>query len=194
MDFSQIKTGRPDTITLITDEVIKSITKVRLFEGREQANQANERLYEINKQLLRTAKNKNRSFEVGGLWNLMDDSVYWVRGKKNGIAFESNNIAYNLIRNGPCRSLVAIHNHPRNGMFSTTDIRTFAYRDSIYAMLAICNDGTIYTMYKLENFNRESFLYYYNSLDTGGTYSRIKTMAKNAGKLNIVYRCSVRRK
>lgn len=47
MDFGQIKTGRPDTITLITDEVIENITKVRLFEGREQAN-LSEKWYVFN--------------------------------------------------------------------------------------------------------------------------------------------------
>lgn len=46
MEFRQIKTGLG--ITLITNETINSIAKVRVFEGKD-AKELNEYLYELNK-------------------------------------------------------------------------------------------------------------------------------------------------
>ena len=87
-----------------------------------------------------------------------------------------------------------MHNHPKNGLFSEVDLRTFITSSSLYGMTAVCNDGTIYMMYKTENFNKEKVQDMYNRNVNLGQYSGIKAVAKNARKLGLVYRCSIKRR
>ena len=63
---------------------------------------------------------------------------------------------YNLL------TVVVMHNHPRNGLFSGADIRSFIDFNSIYLMTAVCNDGTIYMLRKEKNFNPLLMQKYYN--------------------------------
>lgn len=86
---------------------------------------------------------------MGYFWNLCDiDAVYKIKGSQNGIILADNPEVYRFIRNVPVCSVVVIHNHPRNGLFSAADLMSFSDFNSIYAMTAICNDGTIYMMKK----------------------------------------------
>lgn len=146
MDFKQIKTGKGN-YTRITDEVIDSIPCIKAF----QEDWMNKALHEKHKKLLIYAKNKNYSKEVGLFWNLKDPSgrSLSIKGEIDG--FNINTVAeistlvknpYNLL------SVVVMHNHPRNGLFSSADIRSFIDFDSIVLMTAVCNDGTIYMLRK----------------------------------------------
>ena len=92
-------------------------------------------------------------------------------------------------------SIVIMHNHPRNGMFSGADLKSFADYASIYAMTAVCNDGTIYMIHKTSAFNPIALMLYYSEgIEKGDEYSGIKNVAKNARKIGIIYRCSVKRR
>jgi hypothetical protein len=91
-------------------------------------------------------------------------------------------------------SLVFMHNHPRNGMFSTSDLSTFISRPSLYGMTAVCNDGTIHTMFKTDEFNLIKFREIYNANIGIGSYSGIKSVTRVAKKVGLVYRCSVKRR
>jgi len=87
-----------------------------------------------------------------------------------------------------------MHNYPRNGLFSTADLASFADFNSIYAMAAICNDGTIYMMKKTLDFNPVLLFRYYNDGLGKGIYSGMKNVARNAGRIGVEYKCSVKRR
>ena len=138
---------------------------------------------------------KNNSNEVGFFWNLNDlDEVFVVNGTQKSISL-SDAMLRNWIKIAPKNSIVVMHNHPRNGMFSGTDLKSFADYVSIYAMTAICNDGTIYSIHKTETFDPIALMVYYNiGIQKGGEYSGIKHVAKNASKIGIKYKCSIKRR
>ena len=187
MEFRQIKTGLG--ITLITNETINSIAKVRAFEG-EDSSHKNLVLFNINTELLKKAK-RNNSYEVAYLWNLLDNSIYWEKGNIRGVSFKNNIIASNLLNDGVSRSLVAVHNHPRNGLFSSLDVTTFINSESIYIMIAVCNDGTIHMMKKLGTFSKYALTYYYHQGDETKVYGKIKNVIKHQRQVGIQYRCSI---
>ena len=153
LDFEQIKTGK-DNITEIDDDVIERIAKIRAFQDSEM----NELLYQHHKKLLHYSKNKNESNEVGFFWDLnhYDDEPLKIKGKRNGFSMNDNPDVKGLVDSRHIMSVVVMHNHPRNGLFSSKDINTFADYDSIFMMTAVCNDGTIYMMRKEENFSPQA--------------------------------------
>lgn len=151
MDFQQQKTGR-DNYTVINDDIIGKIAQVQAFEDAMMNNM----LYMHHKELLQYAKNKNRHKEVGFFWNLdnIEEDCLKVKGKINGFNIHDVPEISSLVKNPyNIRNVVIMHNHPRNGMFSGADIRSFTDFNSIYLMTAVCNDGTIYMLRKEENFN-----------------------------------------
>lgn len=185
MEFRQIKTGLG--ITLITNETINSIAKVRVFEGKD-AKELNEYLYELNKKVLSLAKNKNRSWEVGALWNTVTNKVYWFRGNDTGISVKSNKNGEIELYNGSGKTLIWTHNHPRNRGFSSADMNSFIFRESILAMIAVCNDGRIHTLFKMTNFNEDKCTYYYNMAKPG---EKFRNVVKHQNEIGVWYRCSV---
>ena len=62
-------------------------------------------------------------------------------------------------------------------------------------MTAICNEGTIYMIHKTAEFDPIALMMYYNlGIQNGGEYSGIKNVAKNASKIGIRYKCSIKRR
>jgi hypothetical protein len=189
--LSQIKTGKKENITIITDEIIESITKTKLFND----NEMDTRLWNLHKDLLRESKNRNKCKEVGVIWNLRKlEQIVCVHGIDNGVDFRKNDEANDLLNSPYKNSIVVLHNHPRNGLFSDRDIASFIKYDSIYAMTVVCNDGTIYTMSKTSEFNGNAILEYYNQNISFKKYGAIKSIAHNAKKLGVTYKCSVKRR
>ena len=159
-DFEQLKTGIGN-ISVITEETISRIPKVKAFSDEDM----NDKLFEHHANLLRKAMNKNESNEVGLFWNLNDVEAECLEiyGKINGFNMRDNEDVYKLV-NDPASflSVIVMHNHPRNGLFSSVDLKTFADFDSIYMLTAVCNDGTIYMIRKEMNFNPFLLEKYYN--------------------------------
>lgn len=189
--LQQIKRGHEDTITVITPDIIERIPKVKLFHNREM----DLKLYEHHKVLLSTSMKKNNSNEVGFFWNLNNlDEVFVIKGTQKSISL-SDEVLRNWIKTAPKYSIVVMHNHPRNGLFSGADLKSFVDYVSIYAMTAVCNDGTIYTINKTSEFDPIALMMYYNiGIQKGGEYSGIKNVAKNASKIGIGYKCSIKRR
>lgn len=190
-ELQQIKRGLKDTITPITDETIRRIPKVRLFNNKEM----DFKLYNLHQELLNVSMKKNNCNEVGFFWNLNDiDEVFIIKGSQKSISL-SDDLLRNWIKTAPKYSIVVMHNHPRNGLFSGADLKSFVDYVSIYAMTAVCNDGTIYTIKKTSEFDPIALMMYYNSgIEMGGEYSGIKNVARNASKIGIEYKCSIKRR
>lgn len=159
MEFQQIKTGK--NITLISDDTIEKIAQVKVFPD----NEANILLYKHHKNLLRIAQKKNNSKEVGLFWNMndYDSEPLRIYGGVNGFSISNSDSVRRLLNDYRNHvSIVVMHNHPRNGLFSGKDIRSFIDFNSICVMTAVCNDGTIYLLKKEENFNPLLMGDYYN--------------------------------
>jgi len=159
-DFNQMKTGK-DNITPINEDTINRITKIKAFEN----DVMNELLYQNHKKLLMRAMNKNKSHEVGLFWDLSnyEEECLEILGKVNGFSMKDNPKVYDLVANSRnLLSVVVMHNHPRNGLFSSQDIDTFATFDTIFLLTAVCNDGNIYMIRKEQNFNPLLLMQYYN--------------------------------
>ena len=160
-DFEQIKTGKG--IAFIDNSIIDNIACVKAFPD----DKVNKMLYEHHKNLLRYAKNKNQHKEIGLFWDLnnIEKQPLMIIGDVNGFSMHQNPAVLSLVsrRNYYNNlSVVVMHNHPRNGMFSDADIQSFTDYDTIVLMTAVCNDGTIYMMKKEENFNPLLMEKYYN--------------------------------
>lgn len=82
-------------------------------------------------------------------------------------------------------SIVIMHNHPRNGLFSSADIQSFIDFDSVYLMTAVCNDGTIYMVRKEKNFNPLLMQKYYNEGKNRSKYEALQEKLKKAKKLGL---------
>lgn len=184
-DFKQRKTSR--SVTLITNNIIDNIPKTRMFDSDTDKNN---RLYELHKYLLRYSMRKNKSCEVGILWNIISDKFIVIKGTENGISLRSNNQANGWLEYSYKNSLVFLHNHPRNSIFSFVDLQSFCDYETIVAMTAVCNDGRIHMMRKETNFNPGIInLVYSDALNH--SKSGINEIIRNASRLGLLYRCSV---
>lgn len=160
MDFQQIKTGK-NNYTIITDDIINNIACIQAFKDHKM----NSKLQKHHKDLLRYAKNKNNSKEIGLFWDLnnVDKEPLKIKGQINGFSINDKPEVSSLVKNTHnILTVVMMHNHPRNGLFSGADIRSFIDFNSIYLMTAVCNDGTIYMLRKEINFNPLLMEKYYN--------------------------------
>lgn len=177
-------------VTPITDELINRLPKTKLFDSNVFLN--NE-LYKLHQKLLAYSKNKNNCCEVGILWNYTINKYVIVKGTENGINLHENYSANLLLRDSYYNSLIFIHNHPKNSIFSFRDLHSFCNEDCIVAMTAVCNDGRIHILRKEEGFNSNAVEIAYNNAFEKGR-SGIREVLNNASKLRLMYRCSVPRK
>lgn len=160
MELEQIKTGKCN-YTYISEDTINRIACIKAFNDENM----NKLLYSHHKELLRYAMNKNNHKEVGMFWDLknIEKQCLMIKGTINGINIHDNMDINRLVKNPyNLLSVIVMHNHPRNGLFSSADIRSFIDFDSIYLMTAVCNDGTIYMLRKEIDFNPFLMEAYYN--------------------------------
>ena len=187
VEFNQRRVSR--NVTLIDEGTIEKIAKTRVFDKDE----LNNKLYQFHKKLLFTAKNKNKSNEVGILWNILTDEYVIVMGTENGINICSSQRMASMLNTGYSNSLVFMHNHPRNSGFSYIDLNSFCEYNAIVVMTAVCNDGRIHAMRKEIGFNPDIVSLEYNKY-VQKNMSGMSNIIKNAPKLRLFYKCSVARK
>lgn len=182
MEFQQIKTGKD--ITKIDENIIEKIAQIKAFKNPE----INKLLWEHHKALLRRAQKKNSSKEVGFFWDLdnLEKAPLEIIGSINGFNISSNESVNRLVKDSyNLLNVVVMHNHPRNGLFSSADIRSFIDFNSIFIMTAVCNDGTIYMLRKEENFNPFLMEDYYNEGVKQSEMATKSDLIRKATKLHI---------
>lgn len=143
------------TKLLITHESISRIftPKLDLFDEDEC-----KRIEALHKELLETAMRDNNSNEVGFLVNLVDWSYLKTLGGEQGITIRSNPDAKELLITAPTHSLIFLHNHPRNSIFSERDLNSFLTADAILMVTVVCNNGRTYYLEKSANYNMDEAL------------------------------------
>lgn len=181
MNLEQIKTG-DNNITIISDAVIESIPKIKVTKSQE----INDLIYNCHKELLRIAKNKNKSWEVAMFIDLLNpNNKYIIKGTINGVDMHVSEEVMHLINYNPVASVIVLHNHPRNGLFSEQDLNTFCDYNSIYLITAVCNDGNIHMLRKEKNFNPFALERYYNEGAMVSEKRALEEIYRKAKKLKL---------
>ena len=149
------------TKCLITEEYISRVStpSLEMFDAEECS-----RISELHKRLLKIAMKENDSNEVGFLVSLVDWTYLPTLGGEKGITIRHNSEAKELLITAPVRSLIFMHNHPRNSVFSERDLNSFLTADTILMVTVVCNNGRTYYLAKSNEFNKERALRYYDEL------------------------------
>ncbi len=171
---------------IIVDETIEKVRQVTLdvFDKDEQLL-----IQDFQKRLLKYAKEKNESNEVGILVNLKDWSTIIIKGGENNISMKNSSDAKLKMEYAPKNSLLFLHNHPRNTCFSEIDLSSFMTADPIYMISVIGNNGRQYYLIKNEEFDKGKALQYYDELFENFEGSSVKEFLRTCRKvgLNFVY-------
>lgn len=170
----------------ITDKVIQSISRIKIptFDAEE-----NRKIQEVHKEVLRVAQRKNKSGEVGCLISMETWICRFIIGTENMVSITQDENSYHMVKGLPRNSLIFIHNHPRNTLFSEMDIRSFLKADNIWLMTVVCNNGRIHLLMKHPDFNSFSAEIGYNELlEHMSVVSAVKRFLRICSKYGLYYR------
>ncbi len=115
----------------------------------------NQKFKELNKELLRKAKNENDHNEVAFLFNPNTLSFEYEFGDVNSVNILNNHLARDMIRNAEESNLFLLHNHPSTKTFSYSDIGVLLTNDKISGITAVSNAGVVNTLYKTPKYDAE---------------------------------------
>lgn len=148
------------------------------------------RLQSFHKRLLKIAKEKNNSNEVGILIDIKDWSYLVIKGDKGSIKMDSNPEFYSFLAKAQWRSLIFLHNHPNNTCFSEQDIETFLDDERFYLVTAITNSGNIHIMMKDGFCNVAKIKEIYNThyMKNGNKKSSVLYILQRCGKYGLFYK------
>lgn len=134
----------------VTDVSIEKIAKVNISDFSETQNDL---LQAKHKKLLRLSKEENNSNEVLLIDDLNFKSEVSVRGGEFAVTPADNPFAVSVIEKAERKSLIYMHNHPSTNTFSVGDIDTFICESSIKTMSVVTNQGEVYVLNKLKNYD-----------------------------------------
>ncbi len=115
----------------------------------------NQKFKELNKELLRKAKDENDSNEVAFLFSPNTLSFEYEFGDVNSVNILNNPLARDMLRTSDDKSLFLLHNHPSTKTFSYSDIGVLLKHYKIGGMTAVSNAGVVNTVYKTSKYNAE---------------------------------------
>ena len=113
---------------------------------------------ELNKEVLRIAKNENDSDEVAILFDPHTLSYEYELGTTTSVNVFNNPLARDLIRNANENNLFLLHNHPSTKIFSYSDIGVLLMNDKLGGMTAVANNGVVSTVYKTSKYSARQAL------------------------------------
>lgn len=152
----------------VTDVSIEKVAKVNISDFSETQNDL---LLAKHKKLLRLSKDENNSNEVLLIGDLNFNSEVMVRGREFVVSPADNPFAVSVIEKADRKSLIYMHNHPSTNTFSVADIDTFICESSIKTMSVVTNQGEVYVLNKLKNYDynkiRNLLRNLYNSFPKG---------------------------
>lgn len=170
----------------ITDSSIDSVRCIKIPTFREEENL---QMQQLHKKLLYISRQKNNSDEVGCLVSLVDWSFRFVIGTENAVSLARDTIACHMVKTYPRGSLVFLHNHPRNTVFSETDLRSFLKADSILLMSVVCNDGKVHLLMKRAGFQPlEAEIGYNQLVNETSEVSAVRRYLRICGKYGLYYK------
>lgn len=180
--FEQLQ--KRTTKMYITEEVIHNLKCIALKEFDEEESG---KIQTLHKQLLLTAMKKNDSNEVGFLVNLINWEYIVIYGTENGISLKTVPQAKELVCTAPRNSLIFLHNHPKNTIFSEADLESFLTADSILMVSVVCNNGSQYFLGKTESFDKYNALLQYEKVYALIGKGSLKEYLRTCKKVGLFY-------
>lgn len=121
---------------------IKSIERVKALPSSVLDESGQKKLQQACKDLLRKAMNHKDLPEIAQCFNVSMDwkSEYFTQNSKGQVNIPDYKFPY-----------IAIHNHPSGLTFSPKDIYRFAERDNMKILVAVGNNGAVYSLEKSGN-------------------------------------------
>ena len=187
-DFQQKERNKPKKITKVAIEKVRKI----LFAGFSE--EQNIYLQEQHRRLLSISREYNFSQEVGILIDIISWEDWIIFGKENKIEMKDNPDAYKKLKGNRKNTLLFMHNHPSTSTFSGEDFKTFCNNDAIYIITIVGNDGSVQTLTKSSDFDKNNALLYYHYLamekysnkKNNGTLA-MKELLKNCRDIGLIY-------
>ena len=157
-----------DHKVFVTREAIHRVDYVELSDFTEEQALA---MQNKHRQVLEIAMNENNSNEVLLIEDLDFKSEVKILGSEFVVSPGKNPFAVSVIAHAERQSLVYLHNHPSTNTFSVGDIDTFVCERAIKVMSVVTNQGEVYILNKLANYNfsrvRELLTSVYTSFPKG---------------------------
>lgn len=157
-----------DHKVFVTREAIHRVDYVGLSDFTEEQALA---MQSKHRQVLEIAMNENNSNEVLLIEDLDFKSEVKILGSEFVVSPGKNPFAVSVIAHAERQSLVYLHNHPSTNTFSVGDIDTFVCERAIKVMSVVTNQGEVYILNKLANYNfsrvRELLTSVYTSFPKG---------------------------
>lgn len=164
-----------------------SIENVRVIELDEFDQEEAVEIQKLHKSLLEFAMSRNESNEVGFLVNLIDWTHISIKGSVNGVSMSTVPEARELLFSAPKNSLLFLHNHPNNSVFSEKDLESFLTADSILMVTVICNNGRQYFLTKTVDYQREKALLYYDDIYEKMEKGSVKEFLRTCSKAGLTF-------
>lgn len=140
-----IKENSKKPITIISDNSIKRVPFVHI---NGYTDEQCEKIKEQHKELLEYSRDKNKNNEVAFVFN-GDLSVRKERtGTDDKLEFKDELYG---------KDLFIMHNHPRNGSFSITDLMFFKDHDNIKTFSIVKNNGNVEYISRTSEFDVDVF-------------------------------------
>ncbi len=113
----------------------------------------NQKFKELNKELLRKAKDENDDNEVAFLFDPRTLSFEYEFGDLNSVNITNNPLARDMLRISDDKSLFLLHNHLSTKTFSYSDIGVLLTYNSLGGMTAVSNAGVVNAVYKSSRYD-----------------------------------------
>lgn len=145
LSIAENNSGKP--ITLITNTVIG---KVKTVEIPGYSAEQNDYIRNQHMELLKTSRDKNNNNEVAFIISNGNKREAIAFGIDDRLDFSSSDCINALTY---LSDLTVLHNHPRNGSFSATDIIFFMQHDNVKNFSIVKNNGAVEILTKTENYD-----------------------------------------
>lgn len=160
VDTNYISQRKNNTKYTITDQ---AIDKVRKIDIKGHSSDELNSLQQMNKELLRVAKEQNDSNEVVMvLYNGLISKPFM--GGQNFVSIGHNPELSSILRTSQMRSVTLSHNHPSLSYFSADDIGIFISYPSIRTMEVVTNQGKTWYISKKDAYDDLKILKEYKKI------------------------------
>lgn len=145
LSIAENNSGKP--ITIITDT---AIGKVKTVEIPGYSAEQNDFIRNQHMELLKTSRDKNNNNEVAFIISNGNKREAIAFGIDDRLDFSSSDCINALTY---LSDLTVLHNHPRNGSFSATDMIFFMQHDKVKNFSIVKNNGAVEILTKTEKYD-----------------------------------------
>lgn len=135
---------------LITEIAIEKVPYIEIPTFTPEQNQ---KLQQVNREILHASMIYNNSNEIACIYNYVTNEKTFVSGDESHVDIDGDLNVKLLQNKSYALELVVAHNHPSTANFSFADIDYFIANEYIGLMSAVTNQGEAYIMHKTKAYN-----------------------------------------